>query len=95
MLIDEIIIDDLLPQLIDTQQNNLDYIWALQLKFPLINDNNIWTYGNRIVVVENNDLRWGVIFLFHNTTTAGHPGQKRTLTAIQKELWWPTVVEDI
>jgi hypothetical protein len=45
--------------------------------------------------MENNDLRRGVISLSHDSTTAGHPGQKRTIMAIEKELWWPTINEDV
>src|SRR5712675_1428094 len=35
---------------------------------------NLWTKEGALVVVGNNELKRGVISLFHDTTTAGHPG---------------------
>jgi len=41
---------------------------------------NRWTKDGALVVVGNNELKRGVISLFHDTTTAGHPGITKTLT---------------
>src|SRR6267142_498938 len=40
--------------------------------------------GNR-----NNDLRRGVISLFHDSTTSGHPGITKTTQLIAQYYWWP------
>ena len=37
----------------------------------------------------NDDLRRGVISLFHNPPTAGHPGIAKTTTLLTKYYWWP------
>jgi hypothetical protein len=60
MFIDEIVVNDLLPRLLDTQWDHQEYIHSLQLKYPLTFLNDTWTYQNHIVVAENNDLRWGL-----------------------------------
>jgi hypothetical protein len=36
-----------------------------------------------------------VISLFHDSTTAGHPGTLRTKLVIEKDFWWPTLREDV
>jgi hypothetical protein len=36
-----------------------------------------------------------VISLFHDSTTAGHPGTLRTKLAIEKDFWWPTLSQDV
>jgi hypothetical protein len=56
MFIDEIVVNDLLPQLLEAQHINQDYIDSLRPKYPLTFSNNTWTFQNKIVVVENNDL---------------------------------------
>jgi len=40
---------------------------------------DLWTKEGTLVVVGNNELKRGVISLFHNTTMAGHPGITKTL----------------
>ena len=44
-----------------------------------------------MVVVENNDLRRGVISHFHDHKTAGHPGISKTLQLISPYYWWPNI----
>jgi hypothetical protein len=36
-----------------------------------------------------------VISLFHNSTTARHPGFLKTKNAIQQNFWWPNITTDI
>jgi Integrase zinc binding domain len=38
--------------------------------------------------VGNNDVKRGVISLFHDTSTAGHPGITKTLLMTAKYYWW-------
>src|SRR5579863_7389822 len=48
-----------------------------------------------LVIVENNNLKRGVITLFHNSPTAGHPGIAKTIMAISEHYWWPGMKLDI
>ena len=47
-----------------------------------------WYYGTAMVVVANNDLRRGVISLFHDHKASGHPGITKTLQLIAPYYWW-------
>src|SRR5712672_3716053 len=49
---------------------------------------DLWTKDGALVVVGNNDLRRGVISLFHDATTAGHPGITKTLALARQYYWW-------
>ena len=53
--------------------------------------NDVWTMNGRLVVVGNNDLKRGVISLYHDFPTAGHPGQCKTLASITRDYWWPNM----
>jgi hypothetical protein len=50
--------------------------------------NYLWK-GDALVVVENNDLRRGILHQFHTLKTAGHPGITKTIQLIQPHYWWP------
>jgi hypothetical protein len=45
--------------------------------------------------VEDNNLRKGVISLYHDSTTAGHPGITKTLWSISRDFWWPNMKDTI
>jgi hypothetical protein len=45
--------------------------------------------------VGNDELRRGVISLYHDFPTAGHPGGRKTLFNIARDYWWPTIRIDI
>jgi hypothetical protein len=48
----------------------------------LDNQNYLWK-GDTLVVVENNDLRRGVLYHFHTSKTTGHPRITKTIQLIQ------------
>jgi hypothetical protein len=50
--------------------------------------NYLWK-GDALVVVENNNLRRGVLYHFHTLKTTGHPGITKTIQLIQPYYWWP------
>jgi len=52
---------------------------------------DLWTKEGALVVVGNNELKRGVISLFHNSTTAGHPGITKTLALTRQYYWWPNM----
>jgi len=51
----------------------------------------LWWKGKALVVVENDDLRRGVITLFHNSLPTGHPRIAKTTNAISQYYWWPVL----
>jgi hypothetical protein len=54
-------------------------------------DGKHYYHGTALVVVENDDLRRGVISLFHDQITAGHPGISKTLQLLSRYYWWPNM----
>jgi hypothetical protein len=50
--------------------------------------NYLWK-GDALIVVENNDLRRGILHQFHTLKTAGHPGITKTIQLIQPHYWCP------
>ncbi|KAJ2926197.1 hypothetical protein H1R20_g10898, partial [Candolleomyces eurysporus] len=49
----------------------------------------ILLFQNRIYLPDNLHLRRQVTKLYHDTPTAGHPGQQGTLLALQNDYFWP------
>jgi hypothetical protein len=49
----------------------------------------IWQKGQALVIVGNDDLKWGVTHLFHDSQTAGHPRIAKTTELISQYYWWP------
>ena len=75
-----------------TQQNLLSK-WATT--YPLTQSDGLHWYGDRLVVVEDSSLKRGVISLYHDSITAGHPGISNTTWAIAKDFWWPAMKKDV
>jgi hypothetical protein len=50
-----------------------------------------WFKDGRLVVVENNKLRRGIMHAYHDTPTAGHAGVSTTLFSISHDYWWPNM----
>ena len=75
-----------------TQQALLNK-WATT--YPLTESDGIRWYRDRLVVVEDSSLKRGVISLYHDSITAGHPGISNTMWAIAKDFWWPAMKKDI
>ena len=89
-------IDITLPAIIAAQETALPYLETLQTKYHLTVLNHLWFYATtRLVVPDDNNLRRGVISLFHDSTTAGHPGTRRTKTAVEKDFWWLSLNKDV
>ena len=47
------------------------------------------TFGGRIYVPDNKDLRRRIISQYHDSQVAGHLGQAKTLELISRDYWWP------
>jgi len=71
------------------QQSNLKK-WASTYSLTLL-DGTHWHHGTALVVVADNMLRRGVISLFHDHVTAGHPGITKTLQLLAQYYWWPNI----
>jgi len=54
-------------------------------------DGTHWHHRTALVVVADNALRRGVISLFHDHVTAGHPGITKTLQLLLQYYWWPNM----
>ena len=66
-----------------------------QLQQPALLKKWATTYGHRLVVMEDTSLKRGVISLYDDSPTAGHPGISNTTWAISRDFWWPAMKKDI
>jgi len=85
MFADTITVDSTIPALMKDLHTHQEYFKQLSTTYPLEHNGHLWFYHKRIVIPKENELRWGVISLFHDSTTAGHPGTLRTRLAIKKD----------
>ena len=75
------------------QQHDLLKWWSHT--FSLKQTGDLFWYGDWLVVMEDLPLRRGVISLYHNSPTAGHPGISNTMWAITCDYWWPNMTQTI
>ena len=74
-------------------QPNLLKKW--ETTYPLKQTGELYWYGDQLVVMEDTSLKRGVISLYHDSPTAGHPGISNTTWAITWDFWWPSMKKDI
>ena len=87
---DSVLTSDIETSVIATQQEEEDTLHRWKNAHHLTTDGNgLWWHDGALVVVGNNDLRRGVLRLFHDATTAGHPGITKTTQLISEYYWWP------
>jgi hypothetical protein len=67
--------------------------WAVP--YQLVKTGKYWWKDTRLVVVDNTPLRRGVISLFHDSRTAGHPGMTKTIWLTSQDFWWPDMKDTI
>ena len=75
------------------QQPDLLQKWATT--YPLKQMGELYWYGDRLVVMDDTSLKRGVISLYHDSPTAGHPGISNTTWAIARDFWWPAMKKDV
>ena len=85
-------IDEIIKEM-QTQQKHI--IKDLEEKYMLEWKDNLWHHQNCIVVVGNNNLKRGVISLYHNFSLAGHPRAWRTFSLLGQDYWWPNMKQDV
>jgi hypothetical protein len=96
MFIDAASIDTMIPAMMAAQHDHQEYFESIAEKYSLYQNGHLWFHSNNwLVVLKNNELKRGVISLFHDSITAGHPGTLRTKLIIEKDFWWPTLLQDI
>jgi Integrase zinc binding domain len=49
----------------------------------------LWWKNKALVIVGNDDLKWGVLHCFHDHIAARHPGITKTLATTGLHYWWP------
>jgi hypothetical protein len=74
---------------------NTDLLKQWAIMFPLKVINDLYWYRDRLVVVDDLPLRRGVISLYHDSPTAGHPGISNTVWAIANDYWWPNLKQTV
>lgn len=67
--------------------------WAKIFTLQKIGD--LFWRNNHLVMVDNLPLRRGVIALYDNSPTAGHPGISNTAWAKTHDFWWPNVKQTV
>jgi len=82
-------IDQKVKQAQYPEQNTLKR-WAPVHNLTL-QDSTHWHHGTALVVMADNELRRGVISLFHNHVATGHAGITKTLQLIAPYFWWPNM----
>ena len=73
-------------QAITTQENNRNILGRWQLACNLKERNHYLWKRPALVIVGNDDLKRGVITLFHDSHTAGHPGIAKTMKTLPKTI---------
>ena len=77
------------------QQKQQDLLHKWATTYPLTQSGDLYWYGDRLVIMEDSSLKRGVISLYHDSVTAGHPGILNTTWAIAKDFWWPAMKKDV
>jgi hypothetical protein len=86
MFIDATTINTTIPAMMAAQHDHHEYLNSIAEKYSLHQKGHLWFYPtNRLVVPDNNELKQGVISLFHDSTMAEHPGILRMKQAIEKD----------
>ena len=55
----------------------------------------LWWMGNRVAVPNVPGLRISILYELHDAPYSGHPGEAKTLKAVQNWSWWPSWRADV
>jgi len=75
----------------DTQKMEDRTIRRWRMAHTLSKSGDLWMKEGAFIVVGNNTLKRGVISLFHDSMTAGHPRISKTLALMKPYYWWPNM----
>jgi phosphohistidine phosphatase SixA len=73
------------------QENDASTVQSWAKANNLESNNHHWFKDGCLVVVENNELRRGIMHTYHDTPTAGHARVSTTLFSISRDYWWPNM----
>jgi len=76
-------------QVVFSQTSGARTIRRWRTAHSLSQTGELWSKDGALVVVGNNELNRGLISLFHDSPTAGHPGITKTLALMKPYYWWP------
>lgn len=54
-------------------------------------EDDIVLFNGKIYIPKDDQLRYDIVRLHHDTVTAGHPGRWKTLELVTRNYWWPGV----
>ena len=77
------------------QLQQLDLLNKWATTYPLTQSDSLHWYGDRLVIMEDSSLKRGVISLYHDSMTVGHPRISNTMWAITWDFWWPMMKKDV
>ena len=82
---------DIETAVINAQRHDKSTIQRWARTYPNITQkaDDVWWNNDCLIVVEDNALRRGVTSLYHDSTTARHPGTLKTCIMAAKDFWWP------
>lgn len=55
----------------------------------------LWWKGNLVVVPDVPGLRHSILYELHDAPYSGHPGITKTMKAVQRLYWWPSLRDDV
>ncbi len=61
----------------------------------LRHEHDTWWKDTALVVAGGNNLKRGVISIFHDPPYRGHPGITNTYHLLREEYWWPNIRQDV
>ena len=63
--------------------------------YQLHHENHNWWKDDTLVVASDNNLKRGVISMFHDPPYCGHPGIANTMALLKQNYWWPNLKKDV
>ena len=52
-------------------------------------DKNILFYKDKNYILDDLDLWWDIVKMFHDHKMAGHPGELEMYNLVKQHYWWP------
>ena len=52
-------------------------------------EKNTLFYKDKNYILDDLELQWDIIIMFHDHETAGHPGELETYNSVRQHYWWP------
>ncbi len=74
---------------------NEDAIKKWANMYHLVHENNTWWKDRALVVAGDNNLKKGVISMFHDPPYCGHPSITNTNALLSHSYWWPNMKKDV